>query len=230
MKLSILIPAYNEQDTIEKVLAEIEAIELPRGVEKEIVIVDDGSTDNTPKILKKISKKSGYRIYNSVLNFGKGVATRIGVKYATGDIIIIQDADLEYDPNDYPKLIEPIIKGEADVVYGSRFKGSIKNMAFLNLVANKILAWTANLLYWAHISDEATCYKVFRADVIKNINLKCKRFEFCPEVTAKVRKAGYKIKELPITYVGRSLKEGKKIRWTDGIQAIWTLIKYRFVN
>lgn len=230
MKLSVIIPAYNEQDTIEKILAEIEAVKLPPNVEKEIVIVDDGSSDNTPKILEKLRKKNNYRIYNSVLNFGKGVAIRIGIKYATGDIILIQDADLEYDPNDYPRLIEPIIKGEADVVYGSRFRGKVENMALPNLIANKILAWTANLLYWAHISDEATCYKVFRADVIKNINLKCKRFEFCPEVTAKVRKAGYKIKELPINYIARGVKEGKKIRWTDGFQAIWTLLKYRFVN
>lgn len=230
MKLSIVIPVYNEQKTIEQLLKKIESVKLPQNIKHEIIIVDDGSSDKTPQILNKLNIDNVYRIHESKLNFGKGIALRIGLKYATGNIILIQDADLEYDPNDYPKLIEPIINGQAEVVYGSRFLGKVENMAKANLLANKILTATANLLYKAEITDEATCYKVFHKDVIHNLDLHCKRFEFCPEVTAKVRKKGYKIFEVPITYIARGTNEGKKIRWQDGFVALWTLFKYRFMN
>ena len=163
-------------------------------------------------------------------NKGKGTAIRTGLANVTGDIVIIQDADLEYDPNDYPKLVEPILTGKANVVYGSRILGKSRKSYWSFYMGGRFLSFLANLLYNAKITDEPTCYKVFRADMIKNINLKCRRFEFCPEVTAKVRKKGYKIYEVPIHYEPRSLKEGKKINWKDGLEAIWTLIKYKFVE
>jgi glycosyltransferase involved in cell wall biosynthesis len=161
---------------------------------------------------------------------GKGSAIKTGLQYAAGDIIIIQDGDLEYDPADYYKLIEPIVEGQASVVYGSRFLGEIANMHFLNCVANKILALTASLLFLTWITDEGTGYKVFKADLLKSLDLKCTGFDFCPEVTAKVLKRGYRILEVPISYQGRSTDEGKKIRWQDGLRAFLTLIKYRLVD
>ena len=163
-------------------------------------------------------------------NQGKGAAIRTGIKNATGDIILIQDADLEYNPKEYYQLIAPIEKGLSQVVYGSRFKGSIKNMKLSNLIANKILTLTANLLYLINISDEATCYKVFDAALLKKQKLKCNRFDFCPEITSKLSKQGIKIYEVPIHYRARTNLEGKKIRWSDGFSALWTLIKFRFVN
>jgi glycosyltransferase involved in cell wall biosynthesis len=226
MKLSVIIPCYNEAQHIEQVLDVVERVDIP----KEIVVVDDGSTDGTGEILEKYNEGHTLIIHSSVLNFGKGTAIRIGLKYCTGDIVIIQDADLEYDPGQFPQLIKPIVDGDADVVYGSRFLGSIKGMKLQNRIANHLLTWTANILFRARITDEATCYKAFRADVIKSLPLKCTQFEFCPEVTAKVRKRGIKIKEVPIDYVGRSMAQGKKIKWTDAFSAVWALIKFRFVD
>lgn len=231
MKLSVIIPCFNEVQNITAVLDAVQAVDIP-GVEpeKEVIVVDDGSTDGSSRIINDYAKNNSLIVHLSVLNFGKGTAIRIGLKYVTGDIVIIQDADMEYDPSQYPKILEPIISGKADVVYGSRFLGEIQGMRFQNRIANYILAWTANILFRAHITDEATCYKAFRADIIKSIPLKCSRFEFCPEVTAKLRKRGFTIAEIPITYKGRTTAEGKKIRWTDAFAAIWTLIKYRFVD
>lgn len=232
MKLSIIIPAYNEINTIEEIIKRVKRI----NINKEIIIVDDGSKDGTREFLKNLNDFE-IRVFFNKKNYGKSHSVRVGIKEAKGEIIIIQDADLEYDPEDYYKLIEPIKKGKVKVVYGTRFpekKGhpSLTHpyFPFSNpyYFANKILTILSNILYNAEITDEPTCYKVFDANVLKSINLKSERFEFCPEVTAKVKKKGFKIYEIPISYNPRTIKQGKKINWKDGIEAIWTLIKYRF--
>jgi len=225
VRLSVIMPVHNEAKTIREVLRRVQEVEL----EKEIIIVDDCSSDGTREILSQIADGGVTVIYHA-RNMGKGSAIRTALQYVTGDIIIIQDGDLEYDPADYHKLIEPIVEGRASVVYGSRFLGEITNMRFLNYIANKILALTASLLFFTWLTDEGTCYKVFKADLLKSLDLKCTGFDFCPEVTAKVRKRGYKIVEVPISYRGRSTEEGKKIRWRDGLRAFLTLIKYRLVD
>lgn len=233
-KLSIILPVYNEKMHIREVLDRIRNATLPDGIEREIIIVDDGSNDGTTEILKNIKdterENNIVTVHHSVLNFGKGVATRIGIHYATGDIILVQDGDMEYDPNDYSKLISPILEGIALVVYGTRFKKRPKGMTIPNYIANKMLTFITNLLYSSNITDEATAYKVFSSDVLKKLMLKSRRFEFCPEVTAKILKQGYMIHEVPIHYDARTIKEGKKIRWKDGFVALWTLIKYKFID
>ncbi|MBI5399100.1 glycosyltransferase family 2 protein [Candidatus Saganbacteria bacterium] len=228
--LSIIIPVYNEESHIEEVLAKIKAAKLPVNVDREIIIIDDGSSDRTPYILKNFIGDKNIIVYSSASNSGKGMAIRIGITKARGDIILIQDADLEYNPDEYTKLLAPILLGQAKVVYGSRFKGHIIGMRFAYRLANSILTLMANLLFGAKITDEATCYKVFLAEVLKNIELNCRRFDFCPEITAKLLKSGYKIHEVPISYRSRSVEEGKKISLKDGFSAAWTLIKYRFAN
>lgn len=227
MEISVIIPCYNEKKTILKIIKLVKAVKI----DKEIIIVDDFSTDGTRDILKKIKDKEVKIIYQP-RNYGKGMAIRTGITHVSGDIIIIQDADLEYDPQDYYKLIEPIVQGKAKVVYGTRFPRGKKRPGLFNpyFMANRILTAAANVLYLARITDEPTCYKVFSSDVLKSINLKCERFEFCPEVTAKVRKLGYKIVEVPIAYYPRSVKEGKKIKLKDAFEAFWVLLKYRFVD
>jgi dolichol-phosphate mannosyltransferase len=233
-KLSIIIPCYNEESNIADVIRLVDSIDV--GFPKEIIIVDDGSVDGTMKVLEEIKAKyentDVMKVHFSMLNAGKGYAIRIGLKYITGDIVIIQDADLEYDPADYPKIIKPILEGKADVVYGSRFLGKSRpeGMSFAGLAANRILAFLATLLYGKHITDEATAYKAFRKDAIDSIELTCHRFEFCPEVTSKLLKKKYRLVEVPINYKGRTTLEGKKITWWDGMVAVWTLIKYRFKN
>jgi dolichol-phosphate mannosyltransferase len=224
VKLSVIIPCYNEEATIASALEAVLAVDLP----KEIIVVDDGSTDRTREIAESYAGHGEIKVIVMPANRGKGSAIREALGQVTGDIVMIQDADLEYDPQQIPKLIAPIVDGETDVVYGSRFLGSIKGMRLPNLIANRILAWLAGLLFRARITDEATCYKAFRAETIISLDLKCKRFEFCPEVTAKLLKRGVKILELPISYVGRTAAQGKKIGWRDGLEAIWTLVKYRF--
>jgi len=228
--LSIIIPVYNEESTIGQVIEEIGRVDLSN-IEKEIIVVDDGSTDRSPEIVREHADRSGeiINILVSPVNFGKGAAIRIGLKYATGDVILIQDADLELDPQEYHQLLQPIISGQANVVYGSRFKKQVKDLPLRSRIANWVLSRLANLLYGVHITDEATAYKVFDADLVKSLNLKCIGFEFCPEVTAKVARAGHTIYEVPISYRPRSVAEGKKVRWTDGIIAVWTLLKYRFL-
>lgn len=226
MKLSVIIPVYNEAKTVEEVIQKVRAVP----VEKEIIAVDDGSTDGTREILEKFKKERDIKVILKENNEGKGSAIREGLKYVKGDIVVIQDADLEYEPMDWLKMLEVMKKKNADVVYGSRVLGKGKKSSFIFYAGGRFLSFLANILYMANITDEPTCYKMFKAEVIKKINLKCRGFEFCPEVTAKVRKKGYKIYEVPIHYNPRNIKEGKKIRWKDGIVAIWTLIKYRFFD
>jgi dolichol-phosphate mannosyltransferase len=227
LKLSVLIPVHNEESTIEEVILRVGAVDL-NGMELEVIIVDDASTDGTPDKLEQYRGRPELVVLRHEANRGKGSAIRTGLASATGDIVIIQDADLEYDPLEYPKLIAPIVAGEADVVYGSRFKGRAENMALRNLVANKILAWAATVLFFRRITDEATCYKVFRADLLRSFDLECERFEFCPEVTAKTLRGGYALVEVPIEYHARTVEAGKKIKMRDGFEALWTLVRYRF--
>ena len=227
MKLSIIIPVYNEQATIMTVLKIIDEV----NIEKEIIVVDDGSSDGTRELLHNLNTHNIKTAFHE-RNRGKGAAIRTGLAHVTGDIVIIQDADLEYDPREYPQLIAPIIEGKAQVVYGSRFLHHLTSIKIYYhfVMGVRLLNLLTYLLYGVKITDEATCYKAFKSEVIKNIELKCERFEFCPEITAKVCKKGYTIYEVPVSYRGRSFKEGKKINWKDGIEAIYTLIKYRFTD
>lgn len=229
MKLSIIMPVYNERETLREILAQVRAVELP-DVEKEILVVDDGSTDGSHEILADEAKAGDLCLLSHDQNQGKGTAVRTAIKQATGDLIVIQDADLEYDPRDYPTLIRPIVEGRVTVVYGSRFLGPRKAMLFWHMLGNKLLTLTTNILYNAILSDMETCYKCFRADVVQDIPLRSRRFEFEPEITAKVLKRGHRIFEVPISYYGREYHEGKKIGWRDAPIAFWTLIKYRFID
>ena len=225
MKLSILIPVFNERATILEIARRVRAVPF----EKEIIAVDDGSTDGTRDLLPQIAKE-GVIVLHHDKNQGKGAAIRTALARASGDIIVIQDADLEYDPRDYRQLVEPIVEGRAKVVYGSRFLGPRMAMFFWHMLANKMLTLMTNILYDAILSDMETGYKAFRADVIKSIPLRSRRFDFEPEITAKVLKRGHRIFEVPISYFGREYSEGKKIGMKDGFVAIWTLLKYRFVD
>ena len=226
MKLSVIIPVYNEEATIQEILQQVRAV----GLAYEIIIVDDGSTDRTRELLKVEETQPGTSVIYHDRNQGKGAAVRTGFDRATGDILLIQDADLEYDPRDYPVLLRPIEEGRVKVVYGSRFLGPRKAMLFWHMLGNKALTLLTNILYNTILSDMETCYKVFKADAIKGIPLRSRRFEFEPEITAKVLKRGHRIFEVPISYYGREYNEGKKITWREGPKAIWTLIKYRFVD
>ena len=225
MKLSILIPIYNERATILEIIKRVQAVEF----DKEIIAIDDGSTDGTCDLLPPIEKDGVIVLYHK-RNQGKGAAIKTGIARATGDIIVIQDADLEYDPRDYKQLVTPIVEGRAKVVYGSRFMGPRMAMFFWHMLANKALTLMTNILYDAILSDMETGYKAFRADVIKGMRLRSRRFDFEPEVTAKVLKKRIRIFEVPISYYGREYSEGKKIGMKDGFVAIWTLLKYRFVD
>ena len=227
MKLSIIMPVYNEEGTILKILEKVYNTDV--NMEKEIIIVDDYSTDRTRDILKKVNKNNTKIIYHEK-NMGKCDAIKTGLKYSTGDLVIIQDADLEYDPQDYKKLLKPILKNEAEVVYGSRFlKKFKKDETFIlsHYLGNKFLSVLTTILYKNKITDMETCYKLFKKDVIKNIKLESRKFGFEPEITAKVLKK-YKIKEVPISFYPRDFEHGKKINWKDGVQHIFYLIKYRF--
>jgi len=227
MKLSIIIPVYNESKTILKILDKIKKVKIP--VKKEIIIVDDSSKDGTRKILKKIKSKN-IKIYFHNKNLGKGSAIKTGIKNSTGDLIIIQDADLEYNPFEYGKLIKPILEKKTRVVYGSRFLNNNKKIYHRYYFGNKSLSFLTSIIYFTKITDMETCYKVFDANLIKNINFKSKRFDFEPEITSKLLKKNIKIMEVPISYFPRRKSEGKKIRFKDGIIALFTLIKYRFVD
>ena len=226
-KLSVIVPVYNERNTVAEIVRQMRAVELP--LEREVVIVDDGSTDGTGDILKQLAD-STVRVVVHRANQGKGAAVRTGLAQVTGDLVLIQDADLEYDPEDWPKLLAPVLKGRAQVVYGSRFTGERRNMLFLHWVGNRLLSLCTNILYNTTLSDMETCYKLFDRDVIQHIALHAQRFDFEPEVTAKVLRQGIRIYEVPISYSGREFDEGKKITWHDGLVALRTLIKYRFIE
>lgn len=234
--VTIVVPVYNEALAIREILHRVCRAELPIGTERQVVVVDDGSTDTTADLIDGFIAEnpafSGFvNHFSSLINHGKGAALRAGFKLAKGDVIIIQDGDLEYDPKDYKILLEPFNKPEVDVVYGSRFmNGYPHKMKILNLIANRILAISTTLLYGQHISDEATGYKVFRREVLNRFVLNCRGFEFCPEFTGKVLRSGLKIVEVPISYDPRGILEGKKIRARDGFIALWWLIKMRFVK
>ncbi len=227
--LSVAVPVYNERATLAEIIAQIRAADVP----KEILLVDDGSTDGTREYLETHVENQfpDVRVLYHDRNRGKGAAILTAIQHAHGDYLVIQDADLEYDPQDFARLVAPLARGEADVVYGSRFKGSITNMKSANRLANRILTVAANILFpGARLSDEATCYKMFRTDLLRSLHLRSQRFDFCPEVTAKVLKRGIRIHEIPIAYKGRTVADGKKIHWTDGVSALQALLKYRFVD
>jgi glycosyltransferase involved in cell wall biosynthesis len=224
MKISIIIPVFNEEKTIAQIIGQINNV---TGFHKEIIVIDDASVDGTGRKLKEIK---GIKLITHQKNLGKGFAIRSGIEAATGDYVLVQDADLEYDPQDILSMIKPIIKGKAEVVYGSRFTGPRRNMFFWHWMGNQLLTLITNILYNTTLSDMETCYKLIPLKLIKSLNLESKRFEFEPEVTAKILKKNIRIWEVPISYAGREYNEGKKITWRDGIPALWTLIKYRFVN
>lgn len=246
MRLSIIMPVYNERATLEDIVQRVQAVDLtvnsnsanlflpgPVTLEREIVIVDDGSTDGTREILDKwrADPPPNMQIIYHECNLGKGAALRTGFQHATGDILIIQDADLEYDPRDYVKLLEPLLEGRAPVVYGSRFLGGPRAaMSLTHTLGNQFLTIITNLLYGTSLSDMETCYKCFRRDVINGMVLRSRAFEIEPELTAKILKRGFTIFEVPISYNGRTFHEGKKIGWQDGFAAVRTLIRYRFVD
>lgn len=228
-KLSVIIPVYNERSTLEEVLARVSQAPM----EKEVIVVDDGSDDGTREILERLARNAGpsdrLRIVFHERNRGKGAAVRTGMAQATGDWILIQDADLEYDPRDYPMLLAPLLDGRADVVYGSRFlDGSRRTRYFQHYLANRFLTFVSNLVTKQKLSDMETGYKVFRREVLDGIRLRSNRFEFEPEITVKLTRQGYRIHEIPISYNSRSYREGKKITWVDGVKALWALFRYRF--
>jgi glycosyltransferase involved in cell wall biosynthesis len=225
--LSVIIPAYNEEQTLQQVVREVQ--EVP--IDKEIIIVNDGSTDGTHDILEEMRNAPRMKVIQCKENRGKGYAIRLGLEQAAGDFVVIQDADLEVSPKDLVLVLEPLRKGLTQVVYGSRFANGRNRASWRNYIANRLLAGFVNLIYGSRITDESTCYKAFDAAVITSLNLTCEGFEFCPEVTAKVLRAGYHIHETPISYFPRTKKQGKKLRFfRDGLLAVWTLFKYRFAS
>jgi glycosyltransferase involved in cell wall biosynthesis len=227
MKLSVIIPVYNEVESIKEILKRVQATKLV----KEIVVVDDGSKDGTRDILNKLDGKGGIKVILHEHNKGKGAAVRTGLAAAQGDVLLIQDADLEYDPRDYPHLLQPIKEGIADVVYGSRFLGGPRRPTmFWHMIANKILTFMTNILYDNILTDMETGYKVFRRQVIEGMVLQANSFDFEPEFTAKILKRRYRIFEVPITFNPRDYSQGKKIKLYDAFEAVWTLLKYRFVD
>lgn len=225
MKLSIVIPVYNEQAFLKDVVRRVEAVDY----EKEIILIDDCSTDGTQKILEQYKDREGFQVFFHSRNRGKGAALRTGFSQATGDVVIVQDADLEYDPKDYGVLLEPIIDGRADVVFGSRFLGGSHRVLFYwHYIGNKLLTTLSNIFTNLNLTDMETGYKAFSIKVIDSITLTCDRFGFEPEITSKIAKKNFRIYEVPISYSGRDYSEGKKITWKDGVAALWFIVKFRF--
>jgi glycosyltransferase involved in cell wall biosynthesis len=226
-KLTVVVPVFNERNTLVEILRRMRAVELPDGIEREIIVVDDGSDDGTRDVLRQLGD-STVRIVMHERNQGKGAAVRTAFAHATGEYVLIQDADLEYDPEDWPKLLAPVIRGRARVVYGSRFTGERRNMLFLHWVGNRFLSLITNVLYNTTLSDMETCYKLIDKSLLDQLTLTADQFDIEPEITAKILKRGVRIYEVPISYAGREFDEGKKITWRDGIAALRTLVKYRF--
>ena len=225
--LSVIVPVFNERVTVAEVIRRIRAVDVP--VDVEVIVVDDGSSDGTDKVLSALGD-STVRILTHEVNQGKGAAIRSGLGAARGDLVLVQDADLEYDPEDWPSLLDPILRGKAQVVYGSRFTGQRKNMMPLHWMGNRFLSLVTNVLYSSTMSDMETCYKLFDRRVLEGITIQSDKFDFEPEITAKVLRRGYRIYEVPISYAGREISEGKKITWRDGVSALRALIKYRFTR
>jgi glycosyltransferase involved in cell wall biosynthesis len=225
--LSVIVPVFNERTTVAEVIRRIRAVSLPVAVE--VIVVDDGSSDGTDKVLAALGD-STVRVINHGVNRGKGAAIRTGLETVRGDLVLVQDADLEYDPADWSKLLDPILRGKADVVYGSRFTGERKNMMPLHWMGNRFLSLVTNILYSSTLSDMETCYKLFDRKVLEGITIQSDKFDFEPEITAKVLRRGYRIYEVPISYAGREADEGKKITWRDGFGALAALVKFRFVR
>jgi glycosyltransferase involved in cell wall biosynthesis len=227
LKLSVVIPVYNEKKTLSELICRVEAVKL----EKEIIIVDDASTDGTRDLLKKYEEQERFKVIYQSKNAGKGSALRAGFDKAEGEIIIVQDGDLEYDPKEYPLLLEPILDGRADVVYGSRFLGGTHRVFFFwHYVGNKVLTTLSNMCTNLCLTDMETGYKVFRRTVLDSFILKCNRFGFEPEFTSKVARHAFRVYEVPISYSGRGYEEGKKINWKDGVAALWFIFRFRFFS
>ena len=224
--LSVVMPVYNERATIEEIIDRVLAVPL----RLELIVVDDGSRDGTRELLPELQKRYGFKLFLQPKNQGKGAALRRGFEGVTGDLLVIQDADLEYSPEEYPQLIELICQGRADVVYGSRFIGRHRVFLFTHYLGNRALTLLTNILYNTMLTDMETCYKAMRASVIKSMTLRSNGFGIEPELTAKIFKRGYRVYEVPITYDGRGYEDGKKITWSDGVVALWVLLKYRFIE
>jgi glycosyltransferase involved in cell wall biosynthesis len=222
--LTVIVPVYNERNTVAEIVRRMRRVEMP--VDVEIIMVNDASWDGTGDILKAL-EDSTVRVVHHPDNAGKGAAIRTGLTHARGDLVLIQDADLEYDPDDWPRMINPVLKGKAQVVYGSRFTGERRNMLFTHWLGNRFLSLVTNVLYNTTLSDMETCYKLFDRRVLQGMDIRADGFDFEPEVTAKVLRRGYRIYEVPISYAARSREEGKKLTWQDGLRALWTLARLR---
>jgi len=229
-KLSIVIPVYNEKNTLEPLVEKVKKVDLGP-VEKEIILVDDASTDGSVELLKGLQQADpSLKIFFQAANSGKGATLREGFSHTTGDYVIVQDADLEYEPKDYKKLLRALEEENVDVVYGSRFSGNYEDMSNLHYVGNKLLTLISNILFGVMLTDMETCYKLMPGEFIRSLKIKSARFNFEPEITAKILRSGKRIREVPISYKGRSHSEGKKITWRDGLSAVTTLLRFRFFN